>query len=305
MKIKSNIAALRQDADLNPFFGRELEHVQGQLEKVEHPELLARTIIPSDPDPGPAGADTLTYQVIEHFGKAARGRAAPTTIPRADIAGAEVTQKVVRMYDAFGYEVEEIEASNMAGKNLDVERAFAAEQALAEDIDDLISLGDAAYGLEGFLNHSSVDAEASSGAWDAPASADTILAEVSLLVSQIFTDTKGIFQATDLALPLAAYSHISTTARSTTSDTTILQYILQNFPSLNTIFPWYRLDDVGGATKAVAFAASPRVVRQAVQLEPSMLPPQEQNFEIVVNMRAKSSGVQVRHPKAMHYLTGL
>ena len=115
-------------------------------------------------------------------------------------------------------------------------------------------VGDTTKGLEGFLNNSNVPAAsvANPGAgttWAVKTPAQ-ILADVNALFAQVFEVTKEVEKADTLLLPTTQWSYIASTPRSDNSDTTILQYLVQNSPYINSADDIKSLPELEGAGAA-------------------------------------------------------
>jgi len=303
----------RVDAETNVFFARELEHVASRISEVMHPEHKARTIVPADPDMGPAWADTYTYRTLEKFGEAKIIRSgAATDLPRADVGGDEVPTKVYQIGDSFGYTVDELMKSQALNRGLDTLRASAAQFAANELCDTLIATGDADIGFTGFINDAAVNVESPTlgTTWATkiatPALVEGVLDDVNLLIAEMSLATAGVLKPDTLVLPEAQFTTLST-KRLPESSETLLSFLMRSSPYITQIFGWHKLTaaGAGGLDRMVAFRRDPAIVSYVTPMEWTMLAPQEQGLEIVVPAWMKCAGTVIRHPLGLQYMDGI
>jgi len=114
-----------------------------------------------------------------------------------------------------------------------------------------------------------------------------------------------------MLLPIDQYDIIAGLPRSTHSDVTVLQFILNNqkaygLTTIDTLPVELELAFVGGtADGAVIYEKDPDVLEQRIPLELVLLPVQVRNLEFIVNGEARNAGVVIRRPLAMCFLTGI
>ena len=296
----------RLDAAESIFFARELEHIYQRTYDVRYPTLLAREFVPVSQEAGP-GATSLTYRQFDEVGRAKFISNKAKDLPRVDVSGVEFTRPIRLCGDSYGYDIQELRSAAMANKPLEQARASAARRAVEELLDYTACFGSPEHGIvDGFLNNASIPSQAVPAAW-AGATADGILADVRNGIQRIVDVTLGVEMPDTIGLDPSTYAFLSMTPRSATSDTTLLGYIMKNFPMIKSIIPWYRLSTAGaGSTKRmVIYRRSPEVVYQEIPSEFEQLPPQEQGLEFVINCIATTGGTAVPYPKAIDFSDGL
>ena len=97
------------------FFARELDYVKSQSYDVEYPEFTALKCFPMSSEVDP-GADTITYYSYDKVGLAKIISNYATDLPRADVKGKPTTAIIKSIGDSYGYSIQEMRASRMAGK---------------------------------------------------------------------------------------------------------------------------------------------------------------------------------------------
>jgi hypothetical protein len=295
------------DAAESAFFARQLEFIYTQTYDIKFAELKARRYIPGAPGANP-GATTVTYRQFTEVGRARVGSHVSDAPPRVDVNGVEFTRPVREIEASYGWHVKELKSAAMAGDNLNARRAAACRKAIERELDQIAAIGAPLYGIAtGALNEAASTVDASAGSWTAPAAADTIILEVSVMWQGIVNDTVEVETADTLLLPGQEWAHIATTPRSTTSDTTILDFIRKSFPDLTTVDTWHRLSTAGagGVRRGMMYKRSAEVIQNEITNDFEQLPVQPAGMQFLVNCMASTAGVAVPYPLAVRYLDGI
>ena len=100
--------------DASLFFARELDYIKAKTYDKLYPELTAINLFPitSDVD---AGAETTTYYSYDKQGMAKIISNYATDLPRTDTKGKPTTIPIKSVGDSYGYSIQEMRASRMAG----------------------------------------------------------------------------------------------------------------------------------------------------------------------------------------------
>jgi len=315
MKIRYNLPKL--DSNQNIFFARELEDIDSRPYDTLFAGMLGRRYIPLI-EGIPEWANVHTYRMYTMTGRAQVISPSANDLPRVGVSAAEFSRIIKQLGAYYQWSVREIQQASATGAPLDTLTVMAARSAIGREVDDLLATGNTALGIEGLYTITGV-AESTAGAktgggtaWTgAGATPDELLRDINLMVS----DTRAALKQADaqvpqfgrftLLLPSAQYSKIATTARSSTSDTTILQFALRNNPWLESIEEWSKGDTADPATsgpRAVLFPRDPLWGGAIVPQEFTQLPPQEEGLNIVVPCTGSCGGVIVRYPVAMRYM---
>ena len=139
--------------DASIFFARELDYVKKETYDVEYPEFTGLKLFPISHEVN-EGAETVTYYSYEKTGFAKIISNYATDLPRADVKGKPTTVPVKSIGDSYGYSMQDMRASRMAGKSLDTRRGEAAKYQIDRKTNEIIWAGDAATGLPGVLTAS-------------------------------------------------------------------------------------------------------------------------------------------------------
>ena len=309
-EIIKNFAQLRGDANETFFFARELEYVKSKSYDIEFPEMKAFKHIPISTEAG-EGALSITYAQFEEVGMARIIESYADDLPRADIRGKEYTQLVKSVGASYGYSVQEIRSSVYAGRSLTQRQANAARRANDQKINRLAWFGDQTYQILGMLNNANIpiatvlnDGVGNATEWTTK-TPDQILRDMNELANGINFVTKGVEMPNTLLLPIAQYTLIASTPRSTTSDTTILEYFIQNNPFITTV-DW--VPELTGAGPVVGMAATdvmiaydknPDKLTMEIPMPFTQYPPQERGLEFVVPCESRYGGIIVYYPLSL------
>lgn len=303
------------DADGAVFFQRQLEHIKARSYDVRYAELKARMLFPVSNEGG-AGVTTITYRTYDQAGSAQIINAYADDLPRADVAGKETTIPVRSVGISYGYNLDEIQSSQLTGVGLDQRRANAARRANEQTVNDVAFFGDATSGMPGLFDNPNIPTGAvvnpGSGTEWVNKTPDQILFDVNDLFADIFETTKMVERANTLLLPPAQWSYISSTPRSANSDTTILQYLVQNSPYLNSaedIIPVNECtagdNPLLASDAMVAYDRNPDKLQLEIPVELEMMPVQQKNLEFVVPGRSRLAGLNIYYPLSLAIATGI
>lgn len=298
--------------DASVFFARELDYVKTKSYDVEYPELTALGLFPitSEAD---EGAETVTYYTYDKTGVAKVIQNYSTDLPRADVNGKPSYAQVKSLGDSYGYSVQEMRASRLAGKSLDTRKAESARF----QIDNLINIiawkGDDESGLMGVLSSGqsiplyTIGAGATSNKtkWTEK-TADEILADVNGMAKQVARVTKNVERPDTLCVPADVYMDISTRRIPDTS-TTVLAFILEHAPYIKNVVSAAELDAdsvetnpyaaaSGGSGVAFLFTNNERKLALENPMPFIQHQLQIQGLETVIPCEARTAGVIVYYP---------
>lgn len=295
--------------DASVFFARELDYIKAQSYDQEYPELTALTLFPISNEVNP-GAETVTYYSYDKTGIAKIINNYATDLPRADVKGKQTTGYVKSVGDSYGYSVQEMRASRMAGKSLDVRKAEAARYAIDFELNRIAWVGDKDNHLVGILSPENdiplyVLPTGASGktSWE-DKTADEILADLNGMQKQVARTTKNVERPDTLALPADVYIDISTRQIPNTGYT-VKKFLLENAPYLKDIVSAAELQADATATNpyaeqgknvALLFKKDARKLTIEHPLPFYQYPLQTKGLEIVVPCEARTAGAIIYYP---------
>lgn len=301
-----------KDASETIYLARQLLEMETTVYKEVYPALRGREFVPKSPMA--LGAKFFGYQEETMYGGGARKIIADmaTDLPLVNVSRTETQARVYPLGRAFQYTVLELSHAAYANEPLDTTLASAARFAIEQDVDGLLQVGDAAYNLLGLLNQGSTNTYVvPNGALGSPLwtqkTADEILLDLHGIAKAAHIATKSADMSTKMLLPLDSYQLISTKPRSTTSDTTVLEFFLGTSQWIKSVEPWYACDTAGalGVKRAVAYRPEVDAVFYKMPREFQMLPAEARGLRFVVDCIAEYGGVHARKPKTITYADGI
>lgn len=302
------------------FFARELDFVKSQSYDVEYPEFTALSLFPMSSEVDP-GAETVTYYSYDKTGLAKIISNYGTDLPRADVKGKPTTAIIKSLGDSYGYSIQEMRASRMAGKSLDTRKAESARYQIDYLNNKIAWNGDAETGLKGVLStdndvplYTVANGAKGTTSW-ADKTEDEILADITGMLKQMATVTKKVEKPDTLALSSDAYIEIQNKRIEGTA-TTVLKYIQDNIPDIKQIVSCPELDADSVETNPYAAASDGKAVALLFKNDSRKLsienplpfmqyPIQTQGLEVVVPCEARTAGAMIYYPMSLLIAVGV
>lgn len=300
----------RNDAEESIFFARQLEHIKTQVWEVLYPQMKARDLVPVSTVADPAD-EYITYDQYDKMGMARVVRDYAKDFARIDVSGKQFTANVVSIGDGFGYSVQELRASRKTGKPLDQKRAAAAQEAQRRLENFLVWYGNPQDNQYGVLSHPNIgsvtlpDDGAGSSTLFSDKTPLQILRDLNTIANNAFVVTHGIESSDTMLVSPAIWTLISTTPISNLATKTILQFFLENSPTIKKVDwlfelelynPTYPGTQAGSHDSILAFRRDPMKLTMEVTQDFEMFPPQEQGMEFVVPCHSRYGGVLIYKP---------
>ncbi len=314
--IPASLVGTRFDSaeDASVFFARELDYVKSQSYDVEYPELTALSLFPMSSE-ADAGAETITYYSYDKVGLAKIISNYATDLPRADVKGKPTTAAIKSLGASYGYSIQEMRASAMAGKSLDTRKAESARYQIDYLNNKIAWNGDEETGLRGVLSEDNdvplyvIPNGAKGSAKWADKTPDEILADINGMLKQMARTTKKVEKADTLALPSEAYLELQG-RRIEGTDTTVLSYIQKNLKDIKEIVACPELDpdstdtnpyaaDTDGKGVMLLFKNDARKLTVENPLPFMQYPVQTEGLEMVVPCEARTAGVLIYYPMSL------
>ena len=309
------------DANESAFFGRELEHIKARTYDIKRPELKAPRLIPVSTEAG-SGAETITYEQWDEVGMMKIISNYADDLPRADVKAAQFTSLVKSLGASYGYNIQEIRNAQKAGKPLNARKANSVRRAYDQAVNRIAWFGQADGGMLGMLSQPNVPAAAvatgvttSNTRWigASPKNAEEIITDLNDICTNIIETTKGVESADTLLMPVAQLRKISTTQKSSASDTTILEFFMKSNPGIMSVEWVNELKDVtplpsgtaGTKDVMIAYRKDPENLTLELPQPFEQFPAQERNLEFVVPTHARIGGVIVYYPLSMRIVEGI
>ena len=303
------------------FFAGELDHVKAQSYDVLYPEFTALSTFPISHEVDP-GAETITFYSYDKTGMAKIINDYATDLPRVDIKGLPHTSPVRSIGASYGYSIQDMRASRMAGKSLDARKAETAKYVIEQKANRIAWMGDKEYGLQGVLSKDNsvplyVIKEGAKGStkWQ-DKTEDEILADISGMMKQMSRTTKKVEVPDTLMLAADAYIDLQN-RRIPNTDTTILSYLEKNLKGIKIMScaeldqdstmtnPYASENPEDGQGVALLFKNSSRKFTIEMPLPYTQYPVQVDGLDSSVPCEARSGGAIIYYPMSLLIAPGI
>ena len=298
---------IRND-EVGVFLARELETILARTFEVEYADIKYSSLIPISTEVGPA-ANSFTYRVFDKQGSMKIIGDRADDLPRTDVLRKEVTYPVRSIGGSFAYTIQETRAAaTVPGLNLEQRRANAVRRAYEEKVQEIAFFGDAASGMKGFFNNDQVDKLVPDHWFDtADVTTDEMLQLLNEAPTRLVQNSNMKEMPNTMLVPYSVYRTISTTPRSSTSDTTVMEFYLRTNPMITSIEPINELEAAksGGALskdRIVVYDRSPDKLQLHIPQPLEFLPPLRKNLEFSVAAHARIGGLALYYPKSVMVL---
>lgn len=294
------------------FFARELDQVKAKTYDKQYPELSALANFPITSEVN-EGAETMTYYSYDITGMAAIINNYATDLPRVDVKGESHTANIKSVGDSYGYNVQEMRASRMAGKSLDARKGAAARRAADYMVNKIAFAGDKQHHLIGIFSEendiplftlSEVEIDGVKYTDWAHKTADQILEDVNGMQKFIDKITMSIEKPDTLALPSYIYMDLAT-RRIPDTETTVLSFLKDHAPYLKNFESMSELQDtatdVNPTGKNVAFMYTKNEEKFSLEIPLPFYqyPLQVQKLETEVPCETRTAGLVIYYPFSM------
>ena len=161
--------------------------------------------------------------------------------------------------------------------------------------------GNDAVGLYGVTNFPQFPRLLITTAFDETSTPDEILSAMHTIGNGIHLRTKGAAGSSKtgvMCMPLTALEYVANTARSSTSDTTILEYFLRTNRYISRVEAVHELDEAGPNSEPMIFCFDPGggALAMVLPLMFTQYPAQNVGLEVNIPCRAKSGGIKSMRP---------
>lgn len=300
--------------DASVFFARELDYIKSKSYDKIYPEFTALNNFPITHEV-PEGAESITYYSYEKTGMAVIISNYATDLPRADVKGRPTTAMIKSIGDSYGYSIQEMRASRMAGKSLDTRKAEAARYAIDRKTNEIAFAGDKEHNIMGILSKDNniplytLATVQSKTAWKDKSAAE-ILADINGMFAYQSKITQDVERADTLAIPPAQYIDISTRQIPNTGYT-VKKFLLENAPYLKEIISAPELSAANQTTNpydsdvALLFTNSADKFSLEIPMAFYQYPLQNRNLEVIVPCEERVAGIVLYYPLSALIATGI
>ncbi len=294
------------------FLADQLQHIIPGVLRKPYAEIVYPRICPVSFEVNP-GATSIKRTLWDRTGAFDLIADAADDLPRSGVKVGEIVNEIREFGGSFDYTQGELLAAKMAGVNLTTEKAEAVRDSYERRNNTTCLFGRAGTGLRGMLNHPAIDRVVVTGnnsdAWfnDPNTTPQQMLDLLNFGVTQMRVNSKQIEQPNAVLMGESDHRIVSTTCRSSTDNTTVLELFLKMNPSITSVEPINELDPAnsGGnlsARRMLFYRKDPTKGKFHIPLPLTFLPPQPKNLKFVVPSMSKIGGFIPDFPLAFLYI---
>lgn len=295
------------------FLLSQLTFIESKMYEKKYKEITYPDIIPVSNEAG-EWAESITYFYMDGAAVAEFVGTKSLNVPIAEIGTEKVTVPVELGATGYEYSDEELRQAIQLNRALPQMKSSVARRAVEELAQRVGMTGDSTHNMPGFLNNVNVTAgtvvNPGSGTEWVNKTPAQILFDINDFMGDIFVDTLQVERPDTLLLPTAQWNYIAGTPRSDNSDTTILQWLVNNSPYLSAatdIKPVAELAGAGaGSTdRMMAYTKDMDKVVMHIPMPLRFTEPQRKGRGFEVPGEFKLGGVEFRYPGSARYADGI
>lgn len=289
------------------FFQSQLASIEARIYEVKYRKIVYQDFVPVDMS-DPEWVDNVDYYSYDAVTVGKFIGANARDLPRSDITAAKSTIPVFYGGNSFGYSLDELRKSQQLRMPVDIFKATASRRGFEEHAQRVAFFGDSDRGITGLFNNANVQSDNSVVDW-ATATGQEIVADMNGTLVDVWQGSAETHVPGVLLLPSIQWSQISTTRMDSGTDTTILQFFMQNnlFKDLTggelVVKPNFELNDAGvaDAPRMMAYELNDENLTMKMPLSWRSVAPQPEGLGVTVAAEYKFGGVEFRYPGSAKY----
>ncbi len=306
----------KMDEAASIFLARELSQVRRKVLEVPKAPLNAFRVFPVQTEVSP-GAETAYQRIYDDVGIAKIISDYADDLPRVDVVADEVPVKVKDIGAAYGYTVNDVRHAQFSGQSLTTRKAMAVRRAIDQKLNRLAWVGDDKHKIIGFLNNPNIteyilpaDGNENGGVNSTQFGhkiVTQVIDNMNAFLRAIGDATNDVEEPDTVLLPPSVYDMLATTARSTHSDLTLLEFLQKTHTEIRRWMKVGELENAGASGEAVMFAGKfePDYIQFEIPLRFEQLPVERRNLEFIVNCLCRAIGVTVTYPNVFVKAVGV
>lgn len=304
----------RMDAAITAgaYLDRELQQTLPKvLDKVYADIPYARMVpVTTQVDPG---AQSFKCDLYDRVGEFDLIEDYADDMPTSDVKRGEMVWTVRSFGGGFAYSEEEVLAAIFTKKPLDQKKQDAVRDSYERRANSTCLFGRAGTDMKGFFNHPAVDVVTVTGnnsdAWfdDANTTPQQMLDLLNFGVTAMVQSTNQVEKPNALAMPYTDWRKASTTCRSSTDSTTVMDLFLKQNPYITSVEAINELEPANSsgnlsAKRMVFYTKSPDKIEFHITLPLTFLPRQSKNLVHRIPAWARFGGFTPYYPKSIIYI---
>lgn len=302
------------DADMNiataddglAFYVSQLANVESKIYETKYRNITYQELIPIDMS-DPEWVDEVTYF---HYDAVTMGKfigANAYDLPQSDIEMGKSSIPVFYGGNSFGYSLDELRKSQAMRMPLDATKGRASYRGFQEHAQKVAWTGDADRGVTGLFNNANIQKDNSTTDWSSASGAE-IVADMDAVLTKVWENSAHVHVPNVLLLPSDKWAAINSKRMDAGTDTTVLQFFLNNNLSKSlgvnlTVRPMLELKTAGAANKPrmMAYELNEENLTMRMPMAWRALAPQPKGLGVSVPAEYKFGGVAFRYPGSAAY----
>ena len=300
-----------------PTLGQQYQFVESQATYIEprmrmimHGSIQYPTLAGISREANPH-ADSITYYSYNFTGEMVNLSNRGNDIP---LVQTQLAQHIVNIeWLALGYDWSdrEIGRAMMLGQSLSDRKVRAAFRTAEEEKERIFLNGNANYGWDGLINHSTIPKTTAAKTW-ATSTDKEIFNDANNLIANRWSATNQVRLCDTLLLPVSQFTLLSR-PMGDNANQSVMQYLKMYNPYTAAtgrelmIKTLRQLDGAGpsNADRALAYPRDMEVLRYHIPQELTFIEPQRRGFSWVYHGSMVLAGLEIMEPTAMAYLDGI
>lgn len=295
------------------FFLSQLTYLEKKLYEKKYKDITYPMVLPVSNEAG-EWAESVTYFYMDGAAIAEFVGTKSLNVPIAEIGEENVVVPVELGATGYEYSDEELRQAQFLQRPLPDRKAMIARRAYEELAQRTAMFGNETHNLPGFLNNVNVTTSTAvnpgSGTEWVNKTPDQIIFDINDMLGSIFVDSLQVERPDTLLIPTKQYNYIANTPRSSTSDTTILQYLVANNIYINSdsdIMPLPELagSGSGDSDRMMAYTKDIDKVVYHIPMPLRFTQPERRGRGYQVPGEFKLAGIEFRYPGSARYVDGI
>ena len=290
------------------FMESQAAHIEARIRMIQHGSIQYPELVGVDREASPY-ADVVLYYSQDGTGSMIDLANRGNDYPRVQVTQAQHSVPIHWKGLAYDYSDREIGRAMMLRENLPDRKIRQAFRIWEEEKDRVFIFGDSAKGWDGFINHSQISVENTTGTFESQP-AEVIADDINSLLGGVWDGTNQVRIADTLCMTPAALNVLATKPMGNDANRNVLSYIRENNiltqttgrPLMMRTLRQLTAAGVSGVDRMVGYARDMEVLRLHVPMELQFMEPQREADTWVYYGTAALAGLEIMEPGGMRYL---
>lgn len=289
------------------FYISQLASLESKIYEAKYTNINFAEMIPIKTDI-PEWSDTWDYISYDAVTLGKFIGSSADDLPSVSLSANKTTVPIGYAGNSFDYSLDELRKTQQLRIPVDATKGRAAFRGSQEHSQRVAYFGDASRNMTGLFNNPNLALDNSTADWDT-ATGQEIVDDMNSLLIKVWIDSANTHLPNALALDSTRFATISSRRMDSGTDTTIMQFFMQNNLYFTTtgqqlrIFPRLQLKGAGagGKDRMMAYELMDDNLGMCNPIPWRALAPQFKGLNIKVPCEYKLSGVEFRYPFSAAY----